>query len=181
MGKALGAGYQPIAAVMMSPKVFDVIMKGSGQFVHGHTYQSMPVQAAAALEVQRIIQEDNLLDNVNKRSAYLEKLLKAKLGNHPNVGDIRGRGLFWGIEFVKNKITKEPFDFKLAISQKILDKAMSDPYNMTVYPGNGTVDGISGDHIIIAPSYIITEKDVEHIVKVLFAVINEVFNEIDSK
>ena len=180
MGKGLGAGYQSIAAMMVSQNIVNVLIKGSGQFVHGQTYQSMPVQAAAALEVQRIIREDKLMNNVIKQGAYLEKRLKAVLGDHPNVGDIRGRGLFWGLEFVKDKMTKEPFDSKLGVAQKILDLAISPPFNMTVYPGTGTVDGVRGDHIIIAPSYIVTEKDVDHIVKVISAVVHIIFNNIGT-
>lgn len=94
MGKGLGGGYQPIAAMMISQYIANVLMKG-GQFIHGHTYQGMPVQASAALEVLRIIEEDKLLDNVSKQGAYLEQRLKAELGDHPNVGDIRGQGLFF--------------------------------------------------------------------------------------
>jgi len=180
MGKGLGAGYQPIAAMMISEKLVKVLMEGSGQFVHGQTYQSMPVQAAAALKVLRIIGEDKLLVNVTKQGAYLEKRLKAVLGDHPNVGDIRGRGLFWGLEFVKDKVTKEPFDPKLGVAQKILDLAISPAFNMTVYPGTGTVDGVCGDHIILAPSYIVKEEDVDHIVKVVSAVVHNVFKTIFS-
>lgn len=94
MGKGLGAGYQPIAALMISPKILNVLKRGGGQFIHGQTYQGMPVQAAAALEVLRIIQEDKLLYNVTNLGVYLEQRLKAVLGDHPNVGDIRGKGLF---------------------------------------------------------------------------------------
>jgi adenosylmethionine-8-amino-7-oxononanoate aminotransferase len=177
MGKGLGAGYQSIAAIMISQKVVNVIKEGSGQFVHGLTYQAMPVQAAAALEVQRIIREDKLMENVSKQGALLEKRLKANLGNHPNVGDIRGLGLFWGLEFVKDKVTKEPFNPKLGVGQKIQDLAISPPFNMTVYPGTGTLEGDRGDHIILAPSYIVTDDDVKHIVTKVTAVVKKVFSE----
>jgi adenosylmethionine-8-amino-7-oxononanoate aminotransferase len=176
--KGLGAGYQPIAAMMISEEVVKVLKEGSGQFVHGLTYQAMPVQAAAALEVQRIIRENKLLENVSKQGAYLEQRLNAVLGNHPNVGDIRGKGLFWGLEFVKDRTTKEPFDPKLGVAQKILDLAISPPFNMTVYPGTGCVDGVRGDHIILAPSYIVTKKEVEHIVATISDVIHAVFSEL---
>ena len=178
MGKGLGAGYQPIAAVMVSQRIFKTIKEGSGQLVHAQTYQSMPIQAAAALEVQRIIREENLLDNVKKQGAYLGERLNAVLGDHPNVGNIRGRGLFWGLEFVKDKGTKEPFDPKLGVAQKILDLAISLPFNMTVYAGTGTADGVRGDHIMLAPPYIILEEDVDHIVEVISDVVYLVFKEI---
>ena len=178
--KTLGAGYQNIAAMMLAPKVLNRMMEGSGQFIHGLTYQGMPVNAAAALEVQRIVREENLLDNVIKQGKYLEERLKAKIGDHPNVGDIRGKGLFWGLEFVENKATKEPFDPKLRVAQKILDLAISPPFNMTVYPGTGSVDGVRGDHIILAPAYTITKDDVDHIVRVISGVILKVFLEIEN-
>nr|ATI20222.1 putative aminotransferase [Juglanconis oblonga] len=178
MGKGLGAGYQPIAAMMISPKIVNVVKEGSGQFIHGQTYQSMPIQAAAALEVLRIIQEDNLLDNVTKLGVYFEQALKAVLGDHPNVGNIRGQGLFLGIEFVKAKESKEPFHLNMGIASKILDMAISPQFNMTVYPGTGTVDGVHGDHIILAPPYIITKKDVDHIIKVVSSVVHLVFKHI---
>jgi adenosylmethionine-8-amino-7-oxononanoate aminotransferase len=174
MAKGLGAGYQSIAALMISKKVVELIMNKSGQFIHGLTYQAMPVQAAAALEVQRIIREDKLMENVSKQGTYLGERLKVLLSNHPNVGDIRGKGLFWGLEFVKNKTTKEPFRPEDTVAQKIMELAISHPYNMTVYPGTGTVDGRRGDHIILAPSYIITKEDVDHIVDTVLAVVKKI-------
>ncbi|CAL3964836.1 unnamed protein product [Diplocarpon coronariae] len=175
IGKGLGAGYQPIAAVLISQKVVDALMNGSGQFIHGQTFQGMPVQAAAALEVRKILREQNLMENVRAQGAYLEKRLKALLGDHPNVGDIRGRGLFWGIEFVKDKQTKEPFELHMGIAQKDHDTAISAPFNMTTYPGAGTSDGISGDHVILAPAYNITEEDAEYTARVICDVVQEVF------
>jgi adenosylmethionine-8-amino-7-oxononanoate aminotransferase len=180
IGKGLGAGYQPIAAVLISQQVVNTLMDGSGQFIHGQTYQGMPVQAAAALEVQKIVREGNLMENVKAQGAYLEKRLKALIGNHPNVGDIRGRGLFWGIEFVKDKATKEPFDPKLGVAQKIHDTGISSPFNMTMYPGNGTMDGIRGDHVILAPTYIATKADIDFIAKATSDVVHLVFKKIGN-
>lgn len=179
--KGLGGGYQPIGAMLASEKVINALKEGGGEFIHGQTYQAMPVQAAAALQVQRIIQEDNLLENVSKQGACLEKCLKAALSDHPMVGDIRGRGLFWGIEFVKDKITKEPFDPQLGVAQKISALSISPKFNMTVYPGTGSADGVRGDHIIISPPYIVTEDDIKHIVNVITAVIHEVHEELANK
>ena len=181
IAKALGGGYQPIGAVLASEKVINALKEGGGEFIHGQTYQAMPVQAAAALEVLRIIIENNLLENVSKQGAYLEKCLKAELSDHPYVGDIRGRGLFWGIEFVKDKITKEPFDPQLGVAQKISALSISPKYNMTVYPGTGSADGVRGDHIIISPPYIVTEDDINLIVKTIKAVIKEVHEELANK
>lgn len=178
IGKGLAGGYQPIAAVLISHKVVKALMNGSGQFIHGQTYQGMPVQAAAALEVQKIQREENLMKNVRVQGAYLEERLKALLGDHPNVGDIRGRGLFWGLEFVKDKKTKEPFDLKMGIAQKLSDTAISPLFNITLYPGTGTADGVKGDHVIIAPSYIVTREEVDYIVKVIADVVHSVFSTI---
>jgi len=180
MGKGLGAGYQSIAAVLVSAKVVKALLDGSGQFVHGQTYQGMPVQAAAALEVQRIIREDNLMSNIVKQGAYLEKSLKHALSSHPNVGDIRGKGLFWGLEFVKDKSTKEPFDSNVQIAQRLHDLAISPAFNMTVYQGTGSVDGTRGDHILLAPSYIVTAEDIDHIVSTLTAVVAQVFEKVGN-
>lgn len=178
IGKGLGGGYQPIAAVLISQRVINRFLEGSGQFIHGQTYQGMPCQAAAALEVQKIIREENLLENVRTQGAYLEKRLKGRLSSHPNVGDIRGKGLFWGIEFVKDKKTKEAFNPKLAVAQKIHNTAISEPFNMTIYPGTGTVDGYLGDHVLLAPSYYVTAEEVDHIVDMAVGAIETVFRKI---
>lgn len=175
VGKGLGGGYQPVAAVLISHKVVKALLDGSGQFIHGQTYQGMPVQAAAALEVQKVVRELKLMDNVTAQGAYLEQRLKKLVGDHPNVGDIRGKGLFWGLELVKDKKSKEAFDPKLQIAQKLHDTAISPPYNMTIYPGTGTVDGVSGDHVIIAPTYIVTKEDIDHIAQTVSDVVHEVF------
>ena len=122
-----------------------------------------------------------MVANVKKVGDYLGKTLKAKLSNHKNVGDIRGEGFFWGVEFVEDKITKKPFDSKLGVSRLIVDCAKSPKFNMTLYPGSGTVDGVNGDHIIIAPPFMTTEEDADHIVEVILTVIEIVFNEINKK
>jgi len=175
IGKALGAGYHPMAAILVSPIVLEGIK--SEQFIHGLTFDSNPVGATAALEVSNFIQDKNLIDNVYKQGILLQQSLKAELGNHKNVGEIRGIGLMWGIELVKDKITKEPFDSKLSLTQKIVDTAKLPPYNMTFYPSTGFVDGVHGDCIIIMPPYTITSTDVNHIVDVLSRVVNKVLTE----
>nr|UHB41929.1 hypothetical protein [Diaporthe sp.] len=180
MGKGLGAGYQPIGAMMISNEIFNVLSK-SGQFVHGHTFESMRVQAVAALEVLNIIQEKNLLLQVKKKGLYLERRLRSILGDHPHVGDIRGKGLFWGIEFVKNKDTKEPFNSKLNLAFKLQELAFSAPFNMMIYASTGCVDHERGDIIMLAPPFTITYKEINHIVNVLSKVIKKTFENIDTK
>lgn len=139
------------------------ICRGS-VFVHGHTYQGHPVACSAAVEVLSIIQSENLVANVAEKGALLSKRLREQLGSHPNVGDIRGRGLFWGIEFVADKDTKEPFPPSDGVSMKLSELGLLNPYNIAVYPGSGTVHGVQGDHIIVSPAYNITAEDVEMIV-----------------
>ena len=176
IGKGLAAGYQSLSGILISRMVADVLRKTGKDFIHGLTFQAMPVQAAAALEVQRIIREENLLDNVSKRGVELEQLLKAALGNHPHVGDIRGRGLFWGIEFVKDKQTKEPFESQENHAYAIQKLALSD-HDFLVYASMGCSDGVNGDVIIIAPPFNITEKDVKYIAKTVEAVVYQHFSE----
>ena len=178
IGKGLAAGYHPVAAVLVAPNVWGALQ--TEQFIHGLTFDAVPVGAVAALKVQQIILDNKLLDNVKKQGDYLGKNLKAKLSGHPNVGDIRGQGLFWAIEFVKDTETKEPFNSKLGVSQQIVDLAKSPKFNMTFYPGAGTVDGVNGDHIIIAPPFIVREDDIDYIVKVVSAVIEIIFKEINK-
>ena len=179
--KGLGGGYVPIAMVLASKKVIDVINKGSGEFVHGQTYEGMPSTVAGALEVQRVIKDNKLVKNVSKQGAYLGWCLRAVLSNHPNVGDIRGLGLFWGIEFVENKGTKKPFDPKLEIAKRIVDLAFSPEFNLAIYYGGFAGYYIHIDRIIIAPPFIIKKKEVDCIVEILSKVIERVFNEVGTK
>ncbi|KAI0423724.1 exocyst complex protein exo70 [Xylaria sp. FL1042] len=161
LGKCLGGGYQPIAGVLASKRVIEAFEKGTGSFVHGHTYQGHPVTCAAALEVQKIIREDNLVQNVSKMGRLLSERLKDLLMSHPNVADIRGSGLFWGVEFVADKTTNKPFPSSLGVASGIAGLGLTEPYCIAVYPSSGTADGINGDHVIISPPYNISSADVE--------------------
>lgn len=143
--------------------------------MHSHTFQNSPLAAVAALEVKKIIQEDKLVNNVNKLGLYLGGSLKAILGDHPNVGDIRGLGFFWGIEFVQDKYTKKPFHNSLKVAERISNKTLSHPYNMSLYYGQGCPDGVNGDHNIIAPPYITNKKDINVIVNTIYKVVNKFF------
>lgn len=143
--------------------------------MHGHTYQSHAVGCAAVLVVQQIIQEDSLISNVRIMGKLLENRLRDTVGQHPNVGDIRGRGLFWGIEFVQNKLTKTPFLTTANVANKLNALGLAEKYSIVVYPGNGTADGIAGDHIILAPPYTVTAEDIEHIVQTVSKMVDEFF------
>ncbi|KAL1979524.1 hypothetical protein VTN96DRAFT_5667 [Rasamsonia emersonii] len=180
IGKGFGGGYLPIAGVLIGEHIVDTLDKGTGVFRHGQTYQGHPVACAAALAVQKIIREQNLLENVRAMGALLESELKRRLKDHPNVGDIRGRGLFWGIEFVKDKKTKEPFDPKLGVSARVQNTALEPAYGISLYAGAGTVDGVRGDHILIAPPYNTTKEEIELIASLTQRVIEDVFSKIST-
>jgi adenosylmethionine-8-amino-7-oxononanoate aminotransferase len=163
IAKGLGGGYQPIGAVLLSQKVFDAFANGSGMFQHGHTYICHPMACAAALAVQEVIARDDLLANVRSMGAHLSRRLGERFGNHPQVGDIRGRGLFMGVELVGDRSTKTPFDPKLKLNAKIKREAMA--RGLLVYPGGGTIDGVNGDHVLIAPPFIIDGATIDAVVE----------------
>lgn len=165
--KGLGAGYQPIGAVLVANKVFRAIADGSGAFIHGFTYMGHATACAAALAVQETVERDDLLANVRARGANLFAALRDRFGNHRHVGDIRGRGLFIGIELVSDRTGKEPFDPALKLHAKIKSEAMA--RGLICYPGGGTLDGKLGDHVLLAPPFIIDETHVTEIVEKLGA------------
>jgi adenosylmethionine-8-amino-7-oxononanoate aminotransferase len=172
IAKGLGGGYQPIGAVLASADVVDPLRSGSGLFQHGHTYLGHPTAAAAALAVQRVIERDGLARRVRDRGAYLRRALVARLGEHPHVGDIRGRGLFLGVELVADRTTKEPFDPELKLHAKVKAQAMAN--GLLVYPMGGTIDGRCGDHVLIAPPFIVSEAQLDEVVDKLTASIDNV-------
>jgi adenosylmethionine-8-amino-7-oxononanoate aminotransferase len=163
IAKGLGGGYAPIGALMMQNKIFETVARGSGAFPHSHTYMGHPLACAAALAVQRVMRRDNLLANVRAQGAHLSRRLNERFDNHPFVGDVRGRGLFQGIELVADRGTKEPFDSELKMHARVKREAMA--HGLMVYPMGGTVDGERGDHIVIAPPFIIDAAGIDTIVE----------------
>jgi len=163
VAKGLGAGYQPIGGVLIGRKVVEAINAGSGGFMHGHTYQAHPVACKAALEVQRIIRDENLLENVRAMGARLETALVERFGNHRHVGDVRGRGLFWALEFVVDRATKQEFDPAMKVNERVKQAALE--RDVAIYPMGGTIDGRRGDHVVIAPPYITTAAEIDTIVE----------------
>jgi adenosylmethionine-8-amino-7-oxononanoate aminotransferase len=153
IAKGLGGGYAPIGALLMQDKIFDAIAQGSGAFQHGHTYMGHPLACAAALAVQHVIRRDKLLANVRAMGAHLSCRLHERFDNHPFVGNVRGRGLLQGIELVVDRGTKEPFDPRLKLHARVKREAMA--RGLMVYPMGGTVDGARGDHVLLAPSFIV--------------------------
>ena len=162
IAKGLGGGYQPIGAMLASGRIVDTIREASGAFQHGHTYLAHPMACAAALEVQHVIRDERLLDRVKERGSQLERRLIERFGNHRHIGDIRGRGLFRAIELVADRSKRAPFDPALKLHQRI--KAAAFENGLACYPSGGTVDGRSGDHVLLAPPYIATSDDIDMIV-----------------
>ncbi len=161
IAKGLGGGFQPIGATLLSRKIFDAFASGSGFFQHGHTYMGHPMAAAAGLAVQQVIARDDLLANVQAMGTALHAQLQAAFGQHSHVGDIRGRGLFQAIELVADRDTKAPFDPSRKLHAKIKSEAMA--RGLMVYPMGGTIDGVRGDHVLLAPPFIVTEADLSEI------------------
>jgi len=162
LGKGLGAGYQPIGAVLVRSHIVDCLRAGSGAFQHGHTYIGHAVAAAAALAVQKIIRRDGLLGAVTVHGATFRRMLRTAFGAHPHVGDIRGRGMMLGLELVQDRDSKRPFDPDLRLHAAIKEQAMR--CGLMVYPMGGTADGRRGDHILLAPPFIATEADLGEVV-----------------
>lgn len=162
IAKGLGAGYQPIGALIATSRIYDAIVNGSGFFQHGHTYLGHATACAAALAVQRVIESDQLLPAVRERGEQLRAELREALKDHPNLGDVRGRGLFVGVEFVRDRATKEPLDPAARTHVQLKKQAMS--HGLLMYPMGGTVDGVKGDHVLLAPPFICTPNDISTIV-----------------
>lgn len=162
VAKGLGAGYQPIGAVLAHQRIVECLRSGSGMFQHGHTYIGHPVAAAAALAVQQVIERDDLLARVRSRGAVLRRMLGDVFGVHEHVGDIRGRGLLLALEFVRDRETREPFAPERKLHAAIKAEAMA--RGLLVYPMGGTIDGQHGDHVLLAPPFIATPADLSEIV-----------------
>jgi adenosylmethionine-8-amino-7-oxononanoate aminotransferase len=173
IAKGLGAGYQPIGATLLSERIFNAFEGGSGAFQHGHTYIGHAIACAAALAVQHVIAEERLLERVRSTGAVLASELARALGNHPNVGDIRGRGLFLGIEFVADRGSKAPFEPARRINARLKQAAFE--RGLMVYPMGGTIDGQRGDHLLLAPPYNIEPAHVDELVGGLAAACDAVF------
>lgn len=162
IAKGLGAGYQPIGAMLCSRQVYAAIESGSGFFQHGHTYLGHPTAAAAGLAVVTALLDRDLVARAKSQGEKLMAALQSAFGQHPNVGDIRGRGLFQGIELVADRETKAPFDPSRKIAGKI--KAAAFEAGLICYPMSGTIDGQNGDHVLLAPPFIISDEQIDELV-----------------
>lgn len=165
--KGMSAGYSPLGAVIAKQEVFDAFQKGSGVFVHGHTYGGNPLSAAVALAVVKTLVADNLAENSRSVGAYLLSKLQDKLLPFPFVGDVRGKGLMLGIEIVKDKATKEPYPVKQGMAEKLTVTLVK--HGVIVYPGTGNADGENGDQFLLAPPLIITKDQADELVDAMVA------------
>jgi len=162
VAKGLGAGYQPIGAILVGKHVYEAIVSGSGFFQHGHTYLGHAAACAGALAVQQRLHEDGLLRRVAPLGALMERKLRDAFGDHPHVGDIRGRGLFWGLELVSDRASKRPFDPKQRVHARIKKEALN--AGLMCYPMGGTLDGVQGDHVLLAPPFILEAVQLDELV-----------------
>ncbi|MDF2156166.1 aspartate aminotransferase family protein [Vibrio sp. CAU 1672] len=172
LAKGLAAGYQPIGAVMANDKVYDAIASGSGFFQHGHTFMAHPVACAAAVATIDALYQEHLLDAVNLRGELLRQRLQARLADSPYVGDIRGKGLFWGIELVADKASKRPLAPATQAEKHIKRQAMQN--GLMCYPMAGTIDGVYGHHVLLAPPFIIQPEQIDELVERLALSLDEV-------
>lgn len=178
IAKGLGAGYQPIGALMVSGRIYEAIAGGTGFFQHGHTYMGHPTACAAALAVQRVIERDGLLRNVQQMGERLRTGLERRFAGHPNVGDIRGRGLFYGLELVADRDAKTPFAPGTQIHAVFKSRAMD--HGLITYPMSGTINGREGHHILLAPPYIIDDSHVAEILDKLELALNEAIESVQQ-
>lgn len=173
IAKGLGAGYQPIGAMLCSDEIYRVIEDGSGFFQHGHTYLGHPTAAAASVAVINKLVDDDLMNRTQAMGQKLQSALQDSFGQHPNIGDIRGRGLFRGLEIVEDRETKRPFSPEKAIHKKVKKEAID--AGLFCYPMGGTIDGVQGDHVLLAPPFIMEDKHIDEIIDKLSKAFGKVF------
>ncbi|EFX02144.1 aminotransferase class 3 [Grosmannia clavigera kw1407] len=177
VGKGLGGGYVPIAGMLVGDRVVDALRHGSATFNHGQTYQAHPVSCAAALAVQTILRRDGLVARVAARAKTLQTLLQAAFAGCVHVADIRGRGFFWSVEFMQDSTSRQPFprrvNFGPHVQRVAFDKGVA------VYPGAGTIDGILGDHVLLAPPYMASDEELRTAVATLREAYDEVVKSLD--
>ena len=176
VAKGLGGGYQPIGAVVVHERVVEAFVEGSGVFQHGHTYMGHPTACAAALAVQRVIEEEDLLARVRAMGERLQAGLEERFADHPHIADLRGRGLFRGFEIVRERTHNTPFPPELALHARIKRAAME--LGLICYPGHGTIDGRRGHHMLLAPPFIISEAEMEELLELLASTFDRVFREL---
>ncbi|KAF3042072.1 hypothetical protein E8E11_007176 [Didymella keratinophila] len=177
IGKGLGGGYAPIAGMLINSKVVGVLNAGSSTFNHGQTYQAHPTSCATALAVQEIVQREQLVNRCAKQGRKLDQLLRDAFATSKYVGDIRGHGLFWCVEFMKDAAQKVPFPAEMAFGSRVQLAAFD--LGVAVYPGAGTVDGLRGDHVLIPPPYTVSDEELTITVSTLKRAYDQVVAELE--
>jgi adenosylmethionine-8-amino-7-oxononanoate aminotransferase len=172
VAKGLGGGYQPVGAVLVGGRIIDALAAGTGFFQHGHTYIGHPVACAAALAVQQVLARDRLVERCARQGRRLREQLDDAFREHPYVGDVRGRGLFQAIELVADRAGKVPFDPKLKVNARIKKAAME--LGLMCYPMGGTIDGARGDHVLLAPPFIVSDDELDLLIERLVAAVDTV-------
>ena len=175
IGKGLCGGYVPFAGLLINNHVIRTLEHGTGAFSHGHTFQGHPIACAAALEVQRIIKRENIVANVTSKGELLHLRLEQRLGKHPNVGNIRGKGLFWGIELVQDRESKLAFPMDKAVAMSIHELGLTKEFGISLYPGTGSADRKQGDHVILAPPLNVSEEQITQMAEMTQKVIERYF------
>jgi len=178
VAKGLGGGYQPIGAVLVGGHIVDALAQGSGAFHHSHTYIGHAVACAAALAVQRVIRRGRLVQRCRLQGEKLAARLSAAFETHPHVGDIRGRGLFRALELVRDRATKEPFDPQHRLAATVKKAAMD--AGLLCYPMGGTIDGQRGDHVLLAPPFIINDDELDLVIERLRTALDKALAQIET-
>lgn len=171
IGKALGAGFVPLSGVLLHQKIFDALSAGSGGLAHGHTFQAHPLACAAAIAAQKIIKRDNLIERCAKMGQRLEELLRAEIGSLPLVGDIRGRGLFWAVEFVVDKDSKASFPSEANFCNEIVKHSLD--LGLNILGNLGHTGQYQVDHVLVCPPYNVTDEELQKIISILKVAINK--------
>lgn len=179
IGKGLGSGYGTISAILVKDWLVASLQESGKMFAHGQTYMAHPLSAAAALKVQEIVQREHLVDHAGKMGTYFEFKLKERFADHAYVGDIRGRGLFWTVEFVSDKEAKTPFPSAIGLANKLHSKGLSRGFEIGLFNATGAADGYAGDHILLAPPYIVQEADIDEIVERFGRVVDATFKDLN--
>lgn len=176
LGKGMSAGYTPMAATMVTDRVMEPILKGSKSIMAGHTYSANPLSAAVSLEVLSYIEGNDLVQAAEKKGQYLFKKLQGLAEKFDIIGDVRGKGLLLGLEFVSDRISKTPFDLQIGLTTRLVNKAFAK--GLLIYPAAGAIEGIAGDAVILSPPLIITNEEIDRLVMILEASLDELQQEL---
>ncbi|KAH8894187.1 PLP-dependent transferase [Thozetella sp. PMI_491] len=172
VGKALGGGFVPLSGIFLREKIFEALASGSGGLQHGHTFQAHPAACAAAVKVQNIIRDEDLLGNVTRMGNVLERLLREEIGTLAFVGDIRGRGLFWAVEFMLDKEKRMPFPADAKFCDRVVERALE--LGLNILGNLGTTGDVHVELVILSPPYVVNEEELRRMVAILKNAIQDI-------